>query len=371
MSRVPAAVSFRLLAVTFLVVACCTSSTQALPPLYFQQSILNNSGVPCDDLELMFSSAITNMRVTGDPYGGSVMANSATSYTVTGLSISDSTEVNLRWKSSGTPNATISGGTWTVAGFPVMTISQANMNLMDIRRRSRTGNIAPRPHSPTTRTSPSPTRTSRATSITTSPIIISTTSTPQPARAEVLSLASSFVLAPAGDPGDSITYDLGTVNPNDYELVLATAAASSNPANSFPERIGGDGSRTGQWLVGARHRPDAADPPSCPAARPEREGRPASHAGFPLVAFSRRRPRMFKSRAVSPSQQPRSSASPAACFDDNAHTREPHRPDGGWQAQLRWKSTAMARRSCYRPWWRTGASSASECCSPNTAARLQ
>ncbi len=235
MSRVPVAVSFRLLAVTFLVVACCTSSTQALPPLYFQQSILNNSGVPCDDLELMFSSAITNMRVTGNPgAGGSVVANSATSYTVTGLSISDSTEVNVRWKSSGTPNATISGGTWTVAGLPAMTISQSNMNLMGRPAQITYGQY----RASATFTNDQDfavTYTNVAGYIDNNVSNYNIDNFDTPTGTQVLSLASSFVLAPAGDPGDSITYDLGTVNPNDYELVLATAAASSNPANSFPD----------------------------------------------------------------------------------------------------------------------------------------
>ncbi len=38
---------------------------------------------------------------------------------------------------------------------------------------------------------------------------------------------------------------------------------------------------------------------------------------------------------------------------------EPHRPDGGRQEVYRWKSIARGRRSCFRPWWRTGASSGS------------
>jgi hypothetical protein len=215
-----------------LAVACLASPARAVS--YTQQWIANNSGVQATDLELMFSAAVQNMKLSGNPglSGANVMVGTPSSnWSATGLRVNDGTEVNIRWASNNVPPPTITGGNWTQNGNPVKAISPANNNIMG-RPAQITYNQFTAQATFTNDQPFAESYTNVAAYVDNNPANYNIDAFDTPSGTQVGS-TTSFTLAPSGSPGDTMTFNLGTVNPNDYELVLATVAASSTPTITF------------------------------------------------------------------------------------------------------------------------------------------
>ena len=204
---------------------------------YQQQWIANNNnmGIKADDLELMFSGPVGNAKLSGNPglSGQTTTVNNAMSYTFNGLGVNDGTEVNVRWSSTAMPPPTITGGNWTVGGLPIKAISQANMNIMG-RPAQITYNDYIASATFTNDQDFAVSYTNVTAYIDSDPSNFNIDDFDTASGTQVNTVPSSFTLAAAGDPGDSMTYALGTINPDDYELVFATAAPSSDPSDAFP-----------------------------------------------------------------------------------------------------------------------------------------
>jgi hypothetical protein len=215
-------------------------SSNAWAVTYTQQWIANDSGVQATDLELMFSAAVQNMKLAGNPglSGANIMVgNPSSNWSATGLRVNNGTEVNVRWASNNVPPPTITGGNWTQNGVAVRAISQANGNIMG-RPAEITYNQFQGLVSFLNDQSFPMTYTNVSAYVDNDPSNFNIDNFDTTPTGQLVSgIPSSFTLAPSGSPGDSVSYSLGTVIPGDYDVVFATAAPSSNPSDALPNAV--------------------------------------------------------------------------------------------------------------------------------------
>lgn len=213
------------------------------PGVYFRQDVANNTGAAANDLAITFSGQISGMKVSpygspGGTYAGTLQpappaaANTYLVPSTAGMSVRGGSEAQVRWRDvAGTTPSTITGGTWTVNGVAAAANpTPATMGgVIGITRDQFTGVAS------VTFTNSEPfavNYTNVAYWVNNSLDNYTIDSFDIPTGSSVPD-SSSFSLAASGNPSDSLTVSLGTVDTVGYELVTATVAAQSAPSTTY------------------------------------------------------------------------------------------------------------------------------------------
>lgn len=196
---------------------------------YTQQWIKNNAGAAQTNMELTFTAPITNAKVKGvGTAGATVTANTAKSYTITGINIANGSEIDLRWATNAKPPAKLSTSKWTPSNLNI----GAAWNNLPAPPVQITYNkyIASATFSNDSTGSVDYTNVQLFANATGSNFDLDDFDTTSGTQVGT----TSFILG----PGDSRVVPIGAINPDAYALVLATAAYDSDPTTTFDMATG-------------------------------------------------------------------------------------------------------------------------------------